>query len=481
MKPSLRFSTLRPVLVFVFLALVVSCAEKHKNEGDATTASTKIYITALDKSQLLQENDVATNSTATPAVTIQVDPSTTYQEIDGFGYTLTGGSALHISNMSAPARTALLQELFGTGTNSIGVSYLRLSVGGSDLDEYPWSYNDLPNGATDLELAQFSLGYDTLYLIPVLKEILKISPKLKLMGSPWSPPAWMKDNKDTRGGSLLPEYHAVYANYLAKYIQEMAKQGITIDALTIQNEPLHPGNNPSLLMLADQQANFIKNDLGPTFKRLGIHTKIIIYDHNADRPEYPIAILNDADAAQYIDGSAFHMYGGEIEALSEVHKAHPTKNLYFTEQWVGAPGDFAEDVAWHNETLIIGAIRNWSKTVLEWNVAADEHQNPHTDRGGCDRCLGALAITGDSVERNPAYYIIAQASKFVPPGSVRVASTTFENVPNVAFKTPDGELVTILQNKEAAAKTIEIKLGEAIVFVEMPAKSIGTLVYEHAH
>ena len=478
MKPSLRFSTLQPILVFVFLALVASCAEKQKSETDATTASAKIYITALDKSQLLQEHDVATKSTTTPAGTIQVDPSTTYQEIDGFGYTLTGGSALHISNMSAPARTALLQELFGTGTNSIGVSYLRLSVGGSDLDEYPWSYNDLPKGATDVDLAQFSLAYDTLYLIPVLKEILKISPELKLMGSPWSPPVWMKDNKDTRGGSLLPEYQAVYANYLAKYIQEMAKQGITIDALTIQNEPLHPGNNPSLLMLADQQANFIKNDLGPTFKNLGIKTKIIIYDHNADRPDYPISILNDADAAQYIDGSAFHMYGGEIEALSEVHEAHPTKNLYFTEQWVGAPGDFAGDVAWHNEVLIIGATRNWSKTVLEWNVAADEHQNPHTDRGGCDRCLGALTIIGDSVVRNPSYYIIAQASKFVSPGSVRMASTTLDNVPNVAFKTPDGELVTILQNKEAAAKTIEIQLGETAVFVEIPAKSIGTLVYK---
>ncbi|SEL03132.1 glucosylceramidase [Maribacter orientalis] len=478
MKSSLRFSTLQRILAVVYLALVASCAEKEKSEADATTASVKIYITALDKSQLLQEHEVATNSTTTPAVTIQVDPSTTYQEMDGFGYTLTGGSALHISNMSAPARTALLQELFGTGAHSIGVSYLRLSVGGSDLDEYPWSYKDLPNGATDVELAQFSLAYDTLYLIPVLKEILEISPKLKLMGSPWSPPSWMKDNKDTRGGSLLPEYQAVYANYLAKYIQEMAKQGITIDALTIQNEPLHPGNNPSLLMLADQQADFIKNELGPTFKSLGIETKIIIYDHNADRPDYPISILNDADAAQYIDGSAFHMYGGEIEALSEVHEAHPTKNLYFTEQWVGAPGDFAGDVAWHNETLIIGATRNWSKTVLEWNVAADEHQNPHTDRGGCDRCLGALTITGDSVIRNPSYYIIAQASKFVPPGSVRMASTALENLPNVAFKTPDGALVTILQNKEATTKTIEIQLGETAVFVEMPAKSIGTLVYK---
>jgi len=458
------------------LVLVTSCSEKQKNESDATKASAKIYITALDKSQLLQEHEVVTDSNATPVATIQLDPTTTYQEMDGFGYTLTGGSALHLSKMSAPARALLLKELFSRDSTGIGISYLRLSVGGSDLDEFPWSYNDLPKGETDVDLAKFSLGYDTLYLIPVLKEILEISPAIKLMGSPWSPPAWMKDNQDTRGGSLLPEYQSIYANYLAKYVQEMAKEGITIDALTIQNEPLHPGNNPSLLMLADQQADFIKNDLGPTFKSLGITTKIIIYDHNADRPDYPISILNDAEAAKYIDGSAFHMYGGEIEALSEVHNAHPTKNLYFTEQWVGAPGDFAGDVAWHNEVLIIGATRNWSKTVLEWNLAADENQNPHTDRGGCDRCLGAVTITGDSVVRNPAYYIIAQASKFVPPGSVRIASTALENVPNVAFKTTKGELITILQNKESAAMTIEVEMGSTSIFIEVPEKSITTIV-----
>ncbi len=477
MKTKARFNTLQLLLVSTSLLVGAACSDKEKKETDENTAAANIYITTLDQSQLVKEQEVIENSAISPDVTIQLDPTTTYQEIDGFGYTLTGGSALHISKMSAPARAALLQELFGRDTNSIGVSYLRLSVGASDLDERTWSYNDLPEGATDMELAQFSLAYDTLYLIPVLKEILQISPKLKLMGSPWSPPVWMKDNKDTRGGSLLPEYHDVYANYLAKYVQEMEQQGILIDALTIQNEPLHPGNNPSLLMLADQQAAFIKNDLGPTFKALGIITKIIIYDHNADRPDYPISILNDPEAAQYVDGSAFHLYGGKIEALSEIHEAHPSKNLYFTEQWVGAPGNFEEDVAWHNEVLIIGGTRNWSKTVLEWNLAADENQDPHTDRGGCDRCLGALTIIGDSVVRNPAYYIIAQASKFVPPGSVRIASTAVTTMPNVAFKTPDGGLVTILQNKDSAEKTVQVQVGETTLFVQLPGKSIGTLVY----
>lgn len=464
-------------LSFFVLTTLAGCSSKQKNDTEESQAAAKIYITALDKSQLLTEYEVIENNTLAPDVTVQIDPNTTYQEMDGFGYTLTGGSALQLRKMSAPAREKLLQELFGTEGDGIGVSYLRLSIGGSDLDERPWSYNDLPKGATDEALDQFSLAYDTLYLIPVLNEILQVAPDLKLMGSPWSPPAWMKDNEDTRGGSLLPKYHSVYANYLANYVQEMAKQGIPIDAITIQNEPLHPGNNPSLLMLADQQAEFIASHLGPTFSKLGLKTKLIIYDHNADRPDYPISILDNADAAQYINGSAFHMYGGEIEALSEVHAAYPSKNLYFTEQWVGAPGNFEEDVAWHNEVLIIGATRNWCKTVLEWNLAADENQDPHTDRGGCDRCLGALTLSGDSIVRNPAYYTIAQASKFVPPGSVRIASNSLDRLPNVAFKTPEGAIVTILQNKNTKVMAIEAQLGEEILRFELPGKTIGTLVY----
>lgn len=186
----------------------------------------------------------------------------------------------------------------------------------------------------------------------------------------------MKDNNSSIGGSLKKEYYPVYANYFVKYINAMKNEGITIDAITVQNEPLHPGNNPSLLMLAEDQKEFIKDHLGPVFEKNGISIKIILYDHNADRPDYPISILDDPEAAKYIDGSAFHLYGGEIDALSQVHDAHPDKNIYFTEQWVGAPGDFSKEMAWHTENLIIGATRNWSRNVLEWNLAADENQEP---------------------------------------------------------------------------------------------------------
>ena len=465
---------MRSLQIFsLFLLLILaSCADEP---GETSRAN--LWLTTPDQKNLLDKRTLEVQPAKdTSKANIRIDISKTFQEIDGFGYTLTGGSALHIHKMSDSARTALLQELFGTGENEIGVSYLRLSVGASDLNEAPFSYNDLPEGETDLELEKFSLANDTVHVIPVLKEILQIAPDIKIMGSPWSPPAWMKDNKDTRGGSLLREYYPVYAEYFVKYIEAMAAHGITIDAITVQNEPLHPGNNPSLLMLAEDQAEFIKDHLGPAFQKNNIKTRIIIYDHNADRPDYPISILDDPEAAQYIDGSAFHLYGGEIEALSEVHEAHPNKNLYFTEQWVGAPGDFAQEMTWHTENLIIGATRNWSRNVLEWNLAADENQDPHTDRGGCDRCLGAVTITGDKVTREPAYYIIAQASKFVRPGSVRIASNLPEDLPNVAFLTPEGKIALIVQNKATIEKTVTVNIDNNQTTFQLPAGAVGTLV-----
>lgn len=454
--------------------MIVACSDKKE-----VSQTADLWVTTLDKGSLLEKREVeVSDSQEVPdSLTIVVDTSKTFQEIDGFGYTLTGGSALHINQMSDSARAGLLQELFGTAENELGVSYLRLSIGASDLDEAPFSYNDLPEGETDEELKNFSLANDTIHLIPVLKEILKIAPDIKILGSPWSPPKWMKDNNDTRGGSLKKEYFPAYANYFVKYIQAMEKEGIRIDAITIQNEPLHPGNNPSLLMLAEDQAEFIKNHLGPAFEENNISTKIILYDHNADRPDYPISILNDPEAAKYVDGSAFHLYGGEIDALSEVHNAHPDKNIYFTEQWVGAPGDFANEMSWHIENLIIGATRNWSRNVLEWNLAADENQDPHTDRGGCDRCLGAVTISGDEVIREPAYYIIGQASKFVRPGSVRVDSNMPENLPNVAFKTPEGKIAVIVQNKAEEERNVSIKIGTKEATFTLPAGGVGTLVF----
>ena len=406
---------------------------------------------------------------------IKIDPAKKYQTMDGFGFALTGGSAMLISKMSPEKQTALLHELFGTGKNDIGASYLRVSIGASDLDDHVFSYDDLPAGETDADLKKFSLAEDQKALIPVLKKILTINPHIKILGSPWSPPVWMKTNDSTEGGHLKPEYYRVYTHYFIKYIKEMAANGIRIDAVTLQNEPLNPNNNPSMVMTAEEQDNFIKNDLGPGFKAAGIKTKVILYDHNADRPDYPLTILNDPKASVYVDGSAFHLYGGKIEALAEVHNAHPDKNLYFTEEWVGAPGNLKKDMHFHIKDIIIGATRNWCKNVIEWNLAADPQQQPHTP-GGCTECLGAVTLNSDQVTRNSAYYIVAHAAKFVRPGSKRIESNYLDDLPNVAFLTPAGQIVVIVYNNATATKKFVIKLGNRLVQGTLNAGATGTYV-----
>lgn len=456
-----------------YAALVLGCFFSISLTAQKTP---QIWLTDTKQNILFTPQKAKPESASKDAESITIDPSKTYQSMDGFGYTLTGGSAQHLLAMDQQNRKVLLTELFATDKNNIGISYLRLSIGASDLNKHVFSYNDLPAGETDVLLKKFDLGPDEKDVIPVLKEILAINPKVKLMSSPWSPPAWMKTNNATKGGSLKPEFYDTYALYFVKYIEAMKDHGITIDAITVQNEPLHPGNNPSLLMQAIDQVIFVKNHLGPLFKSKGLATKIIIYDHNADRPDYPISILNDKDAKPYIDGSAFHLYGGKIEALSQVHEAHPDKNIYFTEQWVGAPGNMDSDFPFHVKHLIIGATRNWAKTVLEWNLAADSEYKPYTP-GGCNKCLGAITIDGNNIKRNPAYYIIAHAAKFVRPNAVRIASTAIDDLPNVAFKTPEGKIVLIVLNTNKEKKPFTVNLPHQKTHYTLPPNAAVTMVW----
>ncbi|WP_229375793.1 glycoside hydrolase family 30 protein [Fibrella aquatilis] len=437
-----------------------------------------LYVTTPDQSQLFlkQNSSLVFSTTATSSGTvIDVDTTQTFQGIDGFGFTLTGGSAILLNQLKSADRTALLQELFSPEGNGIGISYLRISIGASDLSDRVFTYNDLTTGQTDLTMAKFSLDPERADLIPILKQILTINPDIKILGSPWTPPSWMKTNGNSKGGSLKPDYYDAYALYFVKYIQGMKAEGIPIDAITVQNEPLNPYNNPSLLMQADEQTVFIKKNLGPAFQKAGITTKIILYDHNADRTDYPLAILADADARKYVDGSAFHLYSGRIDALTPVHNQYPDKHVYFTEQWTGSKGSFSGDLAWHVKNLLIGATRNWSRNVLEWNLASDPALNPHTD-GGCTECLGALTI-GASVTRNVSYYIIAHAAKFVRPGSVRIASSNLTGLSNVAFKAPNGNKVLLVQNENGSSQTFTIKFGSKTVQTTLPAGAVGTYVW----
>ncbi len=467
--------------IFFVTVILITCKKNNQNDiiKENTNVDIAFWLTTADRSSLFQNTNqrLAFGDETSNLPVIEVDTTQQFQSVDGFGFSLTGGSAYLIhQKLTASKRTELLQELFSPDNSGIGISYLRISIGASDLDDHVFSYNDLQGGETDPALTKFSLAADEKYLIPVLKEIFAINPDIKIMGSPWSAPAWMKTNNSTKGGILKTEYYPAYANYFVKYIQGMANEGIVIDAITIQNEPENPNNNPSMVMTAKEQALFVKENLGPAFEKAGIKTRIVIFDHNCDHPNYPVEVLNDAEAKKYIDGSAFHLYLGEIGALSEVRNAHPDKNIYFTEQWTSSEGKFDGDLRWHIKHLIVGATRNWSRNVLEWNLAADPQFNPHTEEGGCTMCLGALTI-GNEITRNVSYYIIAHASKFVRPGSVRVASNITNDLQNVAFITPGGKKVLIVLNDSNTVKEFAIKFKGRSARVSFAPGSVGTFVW----
>lgn len=474
------------LLLMALVSVQLNCSKKATGQTGSgggviitppATNDMALWITKANQTSLLEKQSVTLSfgTAANSNQTIDVDSTQQFQTVDGFGYTLTGGSANLINSMTLTEKNNLLREFFGNDPSSIGVSYLRVSLGASDLDASVFSYDDMPAGQTDITLSNFSLSRDTVDLIPVLKQILSINPNIKIMASPWSPPVWMKDNGNSIGGSLQPQYYSVYAKYFVKYIQAMQAKGITIDAVTIQNEPQHGGNNPSMVMSALQQADFIKNHLGPQFQTAGISTKIIIWDHNCDNPTYPITVLNDAAAKQYINGSAFHLYGGDISALSTVRNAHPDKNLYFTEQWTGANTSFDGDFKWHIKNVVIGSMLNWSKSALEWNLANNPSYGPHTP-GGCTECKGAVTINGSSVTRNVGYYIIAQASKFIPAGSIRILSNGVLS-PNVAFKTPEGKKVLMVLNDGSTEMQFNIRYKGKWVPTTLPAGAAGTYIW----
>ena len=488
LKHSLKLYTIKTFLVLFIIAFNICCSKKSTGSTPVTpppppppvvptTSEVAFWLTKGDQSVLLQKQTATLNfgNISNQNATITVDTTQKFQQMDGFGYTLTGGSAQVINSLTSSQKEDLLKELFTTEGNGIGISYLRLSIGASDLNASVFTYDDLPAGQTDVNLQNFSLAPDKTDLIPLLKQIVSINPSIKIIAAPWTAPVWMKTNNNSVGGRLKTEYYGAYAAYFVKYIQAMKAEGITIDAITPQNEPLNPNNNPSLEMSAAEQATFIKNNLGPAFRAANLTTKIVVYDHNADRPDYPLAILGDAGAKPFVDGSAFHLYGGDISALSQVHNAYPEKNIYFTEQYTASTGSFSGDLSWHVKNLIIGAPRNWSRNVLEWNLANDAGYGPHT-AGGCNTCKGALTISS-SVTRNVAYYIIAHASKFVPSGSFRVSSSTTTNLPNVAFTTPDGKKVLIVLNDSNAFQNFNIKVGDRAVVTGLDGGAVGTFVW----
>lgn len=444
------------------------------------TPDAQLWLTTVDRSALFapQEPLLHFSAPQDPPESVVVNDLQQYQPIEGFGFALTGGSAQLLMRMSPERRAALLKSLCSTEGDGIGVSYLRVSIGSSDMNDHVYSYDDMPEGESDPELAHFSLAPDQADVIPVLKEILAIDPKIRILGSPWSAPAWMKTNDAVKGGALKHEDYAAYAQYLVKYVQGMNAQGISITAITVENEPLNPKNTPSMVVFAPEEDEFIGKYLGPAFATAGIKTEIQVYDHNPDVTSYPLSILGDPMAGKFVAGTAFHLYGGDASALTAVHDAYPNMNLYLTEQSVTErPRDSTIDIAEPVSRVLIGATRNWARNVLLWNLAADSHAGPHTNDGGCTGCFGAITLDGDHATFNVAYYALAHFSKFVRPGSVRIGSTELEQLQTAAFLTPDGKVVLVAANTGNFPKTFAIVYHGQSMITTLHSESVGTYVW----
>ncbi|MBA2286614.1 MAG: glucosylceramidase, partial [Ktedonobacteraceae bacterium] len=413
-----------------------------------------VWMTTADLKTHLAPQDSAHFSTGNGSaiIKITVNENQTYQQMDGFGASLTDGSAWLIYNkMSKSQRDALMTKLFSP-VKGIGLNFLRQPMGASDLTtpaSGEYSYDDMPKGQTDPNLTHFSIAHDEAYIIPLLKQALQLNPHLKIMATPWSPPGWMKSTDSMEGGTLNTAAYTAYATYFVKFIQAYQAQGIPIFAVTPQNEPLYqPVGYPGMSFPADQEANFIAHYLAPAFAAAHISTQILGYDHNWDTPSYPTTLLSDANTRAALAGTAWHCYAGAVEAQTVVHNAYPDKATYETEcsggQWEennGLPG---------TTNLLIGAIRNWSSSVVRWGLALDPNGNPNLGTGAaCNQCRGIVTIdqkTGH-VTYNGDYYALGHASKFLQPGATRIDSSAGSNsVSDVAFKNPDGSKVLVVYN-----------------------------------
>lgn len=406
------------------------------------------------------------------------------QTVDGFGFALTQGSARAILALDDDIENRLLNDLFSP-TDGNAISMIRISIGASDLSETTYTYSP----SVDTNLNNFSIdSRDLRDVIPVLQKILRINSNVKILATPWTAPIWMKDGAGSltndekniflgnkyRSGRLQPRYYQVYANYFVRYIQEMRSNGITIWGITPQNEPENPFNVPSMKMNQEEQFNFVDKYLGPTLDRNGLGgVKIIGFDHNCDNTSFPTRVAQSS----YVDGSAFHLYAGDISAMSTVRN-QTGKSVYFTEQFTASTGSFNGDLGFHMENVVIGSLRNYSQSVLEWNLASFSNFTPRTN-GGCTDCLGAITVNSNRrYTKNVSYYIIGQVSKFVKPGAQRLSSSG-GFLEHVAFKNTDGSTVLVAYNKFDSNQQIRVNWAGRNFVYDIPARTAVTFKWEN--
>jgi glucosylceramidase len=440
-----------------------------------------VFQSSADLKESLQPQPALTFGAAQPSgAEVTIDDSIRYQQMDGFGASLTDSSAWLIYNKLSPdQRSSLMDKLFDPG-KGIGLSFLRQPMGASDFALKLYSYDDVPAGQTDAALAHFSIEHDRAYILPLLRQALSINPQLKIMATPWSAPGWMKTSDSMVKGTLLKSSYRPLADYFVKFVQAYAGEGIPIYAVTMQNEPhFSPKDYPGTVVAPKEQSEFIRDYLGPAFRSDGLTTKIMAFDHNWDLVDYARTVLSDPKTASFVAGTALHCYGGEVSAQTQLHSEFPGKDLWETEcsggEW--QHGNLLKDQL----QLLIGATRNWAKSVVLWNLALDQDHGPYL--GGCHNCRGVVTIdtrtSPSTVSMTVDYVALGHASKFVVPGASRIESNSRSSaLENVAFRNPDGSIVLITLNSGSTALPFTVEWSGQTFAYRLDAGAAATFLWK---
>jgi glucosylceramidase len=465
--------------------------------------SAHVWITTPDGTQRMHDaGAVAFRQGASANLTVTVDPSRVYQRMDGFGASITDSSASVLYRLGPLQRDAAMRDLFGTDR----LSLLRQPMGASDFVDGPfYTYDDLPAGSTDYGMRHFSVEHDRQQILPLLRQALALNPALMMIATPWSPPAWMKTSGSLIGGRLVddPRIYGAYAQYFVKFIQAYQRAGVPIYAVTLQNEPQNrnPNAYPGMDMPVAQEAKLV-DALGPALQQAGLHTKLLGYDHNwsehpndiastppGEDPEvnYPFDLLGTT-AAQWLAGTAFHCYSGDQTRQTDLHKAFPDKEIWFTEcSGSHGPTDppaqvFSDTLKWHARNLVLGVTRNWGQSVVNWNLALDPSGGPHN--GGCGTCTGVLTVgPGQTVTRDAEYYTLGHLARFVRPGAVRIASSSFGTtgwngqIMDAAFRNPDGSIALVAHNENDDPRSLAVAEGDASFDYTLPGGALATFTW----
>ena len=485
----------RPIVCLAGIALIGVAA--------AGAQSVSVYQTTPDLVQALARQPRLHFSTkASPSTTpqIAVDDTQRFQQIDGFGASLTDSAAwLFAKKLPAAQAGAAFKTLFSR-KGGIALGFLRQPVGSSDLAVTFYSFDDLcqqtakacatPAGLSDPNLEHFSIAHDQEYILPLLRKAIAFNPDLHVMLTPWSPPGWMKSSGSMLGSdpgakeksSLRPEFYPAYASYLVKTIEGYQAAGVPVWALSVENEPLYaPPTSSGMPMLADEQARFFGEALGPALAAAHLSPKVMAYDHNWDRPDYPETVLRNPKAGALAAGTAWHHYGGDPVVMTKNHEEFPMKDQWVTESSGGTwqKGNVCAEEA----AELIAVTRNWARSYVLWALATDQKHGPVV--GGCDTCRGLVTIDLSDPARPVVkpeldYYVLGHASKFLLPGAVRIASDepAGSSLKDVAFRNPDGSIVLYALNSGTASQQFGIRFHGKTATTTLPPGAVATFVWK---